>query len=126
MNMVQVHLSAKHYFPGDILKGRASWQLPETPKSIDLNLIWHTSGRGTEDVEVVESQSVATLNSSGEYSFQFTLPMSPYSFHGKLISLIWAVEIVISSPHESALEEFVLSPSREPVRLAEGGAGEWQ
>src|ERR1043166_4380135 len=45
------------------------------------------------------------------------LPESPYSFSGKLISLVWALELVAEPSKEVIRREFVLAPGGEEVRL---------
>ena len=52
----------------------------------------------------------------GEQRVKFTLPAAPYSFSGKLISLIWAVELV-ADDSDSARWEFVLGPDGAEILL---------
>ena len=57
-----------------------------------ISLLWHTEGKGTEDVEVVEQINVEDPPITGSHDFSFRVPDFPWSFSGTLISLIWAVE----------------------------------
>jgi hypothetical protein len=45
------------------------------------------------------------------------LPLAPYSFSGKLISLIWGLELVLEPSQETARFEFTLSPTGEEIML---------
>ncbi|MCB0339344.1 MAG: hypothetical protein KDD53_07055 [Bdellovibrionales bacterium] len=107
----------KAYRPGEVVSGRVSWQVEAEPKSAEVSLFWHTVGRGTEDVEVVDKCSLHVSGLSTEMPFSFTLPDSPYSFSGTLISLVWAVELVLSDPDHSYMEEIIVSPILEEIKL---------
>lgn len=115
----ELKLSLKNsaYKPGSPLEGEVRWKEQETPAELTLSLLWYTSGKGTEDVGVVESKTLPLQYSSGSASFSFKLPESPYSFSGELISLIWAVEAIGSDKSDPARMEFVLSPSGKEIIL---------
>ena len=81
--------------PGQEIDGRVGWQLDDAPKRASLRLFWYTEGRGNQDVGIVEEEEFARVRASHDEEFRFTLPGSPYSFSGKLISLRWAIELVI-------------------------------
>ena len=106
------------YKPGEMLQGRVRWTLSDTPQKIELHLLWHTAGRGTEDIEIVDQLDVSSASSFGEMPFSFTLPLSPYSFSGSLISLLWAIELVVAKPDLVELKEFTLSPSGREIQLS--------
>ena len=82
--------------------------------ALEARLFWYTEGKGTQDLEVVASQP---LDASGR--FRLALPAAPYSFSGKLISLIWAVEAV-GDPSASPRVELLVSPDGAEILL--GGA----
>ena len=54
---------------------------------------------------------------TGNRPFRFQLPDAPYSFSGKLISLIWAIEAVAEGIKEAARYEFVLAPEGREIEL---------
>jgi hypothetical protein len=58
----------------------------------------------------------------GEQRVSLRAPSGPYSFSGRLISLLWALEAVAEPGGEVARREIVLSPSGEEVRLDAQGA----
>ena len=49
-----------------------------------------------------------------------TLPAGPYSFSGRLISLIWALELVAEPGNHVARVEITLGPDGQEVVLATG------
>jgi hypothetical protein len=103
--------------PGETLKVSALWALGAAPASLEARLFWRTTGKGTEDLVIVAQQEVATPAAAGEGSFEFTLPEAPWSFSGKLISLLWAVELVAEPDGQSARCEFVLGPHAKEILL---------
>ena len=110
------------FAPGDILKGTAAWQLDHAPEKIHLRLFWYTRGKGTEDIEVVSETVFDHPHPTENRPFEIPLPQSPYSFNGKLVSLIWALELVTDNNKTAALKEIVISPYGEEVDLLKHSA----
>jgi hypothetical protein len=111
------------FAPGEALTVNVLWALPETPSSLEVRLCWHTQGKGTEDIEIVDTRPIAALSAAGENRVTFDLPDGPYSFSGKLISLLWSVEFVAEPGDKSALCDFVLSPAGREIVLEEKPSG---
>ena len=103
------------YTPGEPLSGRASWRVPEQPSSVELRLFWYTSGKGTQDVGVVETSSFAAPRLDDGRDFTLPLPREPYSFSGRLISVVWALELIVEPGGHVARREFVLGPGGREV-----------
>src|SRR5215468_7453198 len=103
--------------PGDEANGSASWSLVNPPNSVDLRLFWFTRGKGTEDVGLVKTLSFERPLAIETRSFRLRLPDSPYSFSGKLISLTWALEVVVSPSKQVVRREITIAPGRWEVRL---------
>src|SRR5262249_38212814 len=108
------------YQPGEAISGRVTWQIDATPQSAELRLFWYTSGKGTQDVENVDSVAFQTPQMNDDRTFSMVLPRQPYSFSGKLISLLWALELIVGPGSHVARQEFVLSASGAEVVLGEG------
>ena len=108
-----------NYVPGEELAGEVSWRTDAAPREAELRLFWHTAGKGTQDVEVIETISFDSPARSDRRPFRFTLPESPYSFSGKLVSLIWALELVLASGETERLD-IVISPTRNEIALQGG------
>jgi hypothetical protein len=111
----------RNFQPGEEVSGAVSWTVQKVPKSAELRLFWYTEGKGTRDVSVVAQQQFFDAKPSDERSFQFTLPQAPYSFSGKLVSLIWALELVIEPGDHAERIEITVSPTGEEILLAQIG-----
>jgi hypothetical protein len=106
-----------NYQPGGWLEGKATWQLDKSADWIEVRLLWFTQGKGDSDISVEETVRVEAPPLSDSCPFRFQLPLAPYSFSGKLISLIWAVEIVAEGDKNAARYEFTLSPNGREIEL---------
>ena len=109
-----------HFRPGEKLAASALWALPAAPESLEVRLFWYTRGKGTQDVEIVASQTLGRAAAAGERTLDFALPAQPWSFSGKLVSLIWALELVAEPGNRSARVEFTLSPDGAEILLHDG------
>jgi len=105
------------YRPGETLEGVAFWDLPELPRAIEVRLYWRTQGKGISDVEVVQAVRFDRIAAQDRRPFRMTLPPSPYSVSGILVSILWGVEIVAEPTVQGANVEIVLSPTGEEIRL---------
>lgn len=103
--------------PSDEVNGQINWLLSKDPKRITVNLMWRTEGKGTQDVEVVDSREFKVFNQSGKQDFSFTLPIAPYSCSGKLISICWALEAFVKSGKDECRYELIVAPNAEEIRL---------
>lgn len=103
--------------PGQKIDGRVGWQLDDAPKRASLRLFWYTEGRGNQDVGIVEEEEFDPVRASHDEEYRFTLPGSPYSFSGSLISLRWAIELVIDRGKKVERIELLVSPWVEEVKL---------
>jgi hypothetical protein len=120
MNDLKLNLqdNVTTYAPGDVIRGRATWQVEKQISSVEVRLFWYTRGKGTQDIGIVQVQRIDNPPSLGDIDFEFTLPAGPYSFSGKLISLIWAIELVMSPGSLSAHVDLVVSPTQSEIMLA--------
>lgn len=114
---IQLEIPGTGMKPGEELRGRAVWNLATAPEKLEIRLFWYTRGRGTRDVGVVEHRTIARPAITGEEAFAFHLPACPYSFSGRLISVIWAVELVADEETIGERAEFVLAPDRREILL---------
>jgi hypothetical protein len=105
------------YAPGETLEISALWALPEKPASLEARLFWFTRGKGTEDVGVVNTEAMPNPEAAGEHTLRFVLPDNPWSFSGKLVSLIWAVELVAQPGGKSVRCEFTVAPGGKEIQL---------
>ena len=103
--------------PGETIAGAVLWEFAEKKKSIAVRLVWSTRGKGTEDGATVAEQSLNATVTADTATFEFTAPDSPYSFDGKLIALVWAVECVVDSGDEFERLEITIAPGGKEVVL---------
>jgi hypothetical protein len=108
--------------PGEAIAGRASWRVDGDPESVELSLFWYTNGKGTQDVGVVQRLTFAAPRREDQREFTLPLPREPYSFSGTLISIVWAVELIVEPGGHVERCEFVLSGSGREVVLGHEGA----
>jgi hypothetical protein len=105
------------FVPGAQILVTASWNLGVSLKNIELRLFWYTQGKGDSDVHVVQQLAFPNPELQETKRLAIRLPDAPYSFSGKLISLIWAIELVAEKSNEAARLEFVMAPGAREVIL---------
>lgn len=119
MNRLAVELDGPRYVfePGDEVAGKVSWELDAPPESIELRLFWYTEGKGTQDVEIVDTVAYAAPRAEDDEAFRLRLPAGPLSFSGKLISLVWALELVALPSGDTARAELLVSHLGHEIRI---------
>lgn len=119
MNEIDLKFSyeSSGFDPGSELVVDVQWNCSEPPSSIEVRLVWSTSGKGDLDLKVVKTVRLDGLAACGTQQVQFALPWGPYSFSGKLISLIWAVEAVAFPSNDSTRLPFTLAPQGREVLI---------
>ena len=105
------------FLPGESMTGTASWQVANPPAKAELSLIWATRGKGTQDMDMVQTIPFSDPQARDSRPFKITLPESPYSFSGQLISLIWMLELNLDPGDECASVEIVIAPGGKEVAL---------
>ena len=103
--------------PGAAIVVTASWNLDEDQDRVELRLFWYTTGKGDRDMHVVQTLPIDTPERSDTKRLGIQLPESPYSFSGKLISLIWALELVAEPSGEASRIELIMAPNAREIIL---------
>jgi hypothetical protein len=111
---------ASAFLPGETVEGTASWRLDRVAETAELRLFWYTEGKGDQDVGVVSVIPFANPGLQDQRAFRVTLPDGPFSFSGKLISLAWALELVIEPGSRAGRTEITVSPTRTEILLPSG------
>jgi hypothetical protein len=114
---INLNENRKSFAPGEMLEGEAAWQLNQAPAKVYLRLFWFTRGKGTEDIEVISETVFEYPLAAESRPFKMSLPQSPYSFSGRLVSLVWALELVISDNDTAISQEIVVSPFGDEIDL---------
>lgn len=119
--MDRIHIETRDgstvFRPGEIIGGTVSWELAEPPASLELSLFWYTEGKGDRDVGVSANVLFEQPGPSGIRNFQMRLPAGPYSFSGKLISLVWALEAVAEPGARTGRLPITVSPHGREILL---------
>mgnify|MGYP001125599702 CR=1 FL=1 len=108
------------YFAGEEMFGVCGWELDNPPENVELRLFWYTKGKGTRDVDVVQTVKFDNPRQTDQREFRLTLPEAPYSFSGKLISLIWALELVAEPGGDTDRLEITITPTGMEIELHSG------
>lgn len=121
MSWIQVEIrdGVTSFRPGDEVEGTVRWRLDQPPRSLEARLFWYTQGKGDQDVGVVEVLPFPEPGIEDRRPFRFRLPDGPYSFSGKLISLLWAIEAVAEPGSHAGRCDITVSPTGEEIVLPE-------
>lgn len=117
MNRLDIQSDFDAYFPGGELQAEVSWELDRDPAAVELRLVWNTSGKGDRDLKVVHAVRFDAPSARDRREVTITLPWGPYSFSGKLISLIWALELVVLPANLSVRKELTMGPDAREVLI---------
>lgn len=108
--------------PGDEIAGAfvVLGGLPPDTESLEFSVLWHTSGKGTEDLGVIFyrdwSEKASTLELlPSPYSFTIWLPQTPWSYDGELVKIHWLARVRLrygKNDEELAEVPFTLRPRR--------------
>ena len=101
--------------PGDEVRGRASWTLDADPQSVEVRLFWRTEGKGTQDVGIADSTAFDGPGLKDRREFRLKIPSGPYSFAGKLVAIVWSVEVVAEPGSLAGRQDIVVSPTGKPI-----------
>lgn len=104
--------------PGAELRGQVEWELATPARRMEVRLFWYTRGKGTTDVQVLKIHRFDVPTLRGREEFRFVLPAEPYSFSGKLISLVWALEAIADPGERTTRLELVVAPEGKEIQLA--------
>ncbi len=103
--------------PGKLIEGRASWHLDGEGDAVEVRLFWYTTGKGSQDVEIVRRFRTDSPETSGHHDFSIRAPEGPYSFSGKLITLAWAIELVALPSGQTERLDLLIGPTPVEVDL---------
>lgn len=102
------------YQPGEAIKGTVTWTSEKSAKTAELRLFWHTRGKGDRDAETAGTVVFELPQPSDSREFLFRAPDFPPSFSGKLISLLWGLELVLE-PGGTEAVELVIAPGGQEL-----------
>ncbi len=108
--------------PGSPIEVDVAWDLDREPAALELRVVWNTAGKGDRDVQTVDVVRIDEPPANGSRRLSLRLPREPYSFSGKLISIIWGLELVALPTGDSTRREITLGPGGKEVQLADSSA----
>ena len=120
---IEIQNGANAFLPGETVEGTVSWQLDRLAETVELRLFWYTQGKGDQDVGVVSTVPFGSPGLQDRRAFHVSLPDGPFSFSGKLISLAWALELVVEPGSRASRTEITVSPTRMEILLSPGPPG---
>lgn len=114
---VQLQDNRTEFSPGETITGTVSWEVADRPTKAELNLIWGTRGKGTQDLGIAHTETFSDPQARDSRPFRIKLPDAPYSFSGQLISLIWTLELNLDPGDQCQTVEIVIAPAGKEVVL---------
>jgi hypothetical protein len=114
---IAVRKQPAQFDPGEEIAGAAQWTLKHAPKSVEVRLLWHTRGKGIEDVCVAATVQFEAPLQDDTRPFTITAPEAPYSFSGQLVTLEWALELVALPSKDNVRVDIVIAPGGAAVDL---------
>jgi hypothetical protein len=111
--MIEIILkdNRKRFQPYEVIEGKIKYDLKRPSSEINVDLVWTTMGKGTTDDYRADSSVISTGGSTrGEGHFRLNAPAGPYSFSGKLVSVIWMISCGTESDTEIEEKEIIISP----------------
>jgi hypothetical protein len=92
--------NGRPHFPGETLSGEYAFEniLPGDLKAVEVSVLWHTEGKGEEDLAVhafwrFHAEGEALPDPRRPARFETTLPKSPLSYDGLLVKIRWCVRV---------------------------------
>jgi hypothetical protein len=114
---ISIENGKSSFAPGDTLAGRVSWTADADPRSAELRLFWYTSGKGTQNIGLVQTIPFGAPQRSDRREFRIALPLAPYSCSGTLISIVWALELIVEPHGQTERVDFTMAPGGSEVVL---------
>lgn len=95
------------------IRSRVTWSGAATPKSVEIRLFWRTEGKGDRATDIAEQLTFEHPQPKDERTISFLAPIFPPSFSGRLISLVWALELVIDGRSAAVVDLTISARSGE-------------
>jgi hypothetical protein len=88
------------FHPGELLAGQFAVEglAPPEIRAVELSVLWHTEGKGEEDMSVhfferIEPDVDEVVDLCQPRRFSTVLPNSPLSYSGLIVKICWCVRI---------------------------------
>ena len=97
---IQFDGNGRTYGPGETLAGKYLFEsiTPGDVKAVEISVLWHSEGKGEEDLAVHEFQRLNAddgdwIDVGRPGRFSTTLPQSPLSYDGAIVKIRWCVRV---------------------------------
>lgn len=119
--------NGRTYWPGDRLSGDFWLEsaTAEEIESIEVSVLWHSEGKGDEDLHVHHFQRLAGDKAMGvdrrrPARFETILPNSPLSYDGQIVKIRWCVRVraFLARGREIVGEKIFRLGAVPPARMA--------
>lgn len=121
MSWIEIGLEGDRtaFRPGEEVAGSVAWSLEEgvPPERAEVRLVWFTEGKGDRDSAMAASAELPSPAPLDRRDFRLRLPEGPYSFKGRLVSVVWAVEVVVEPGGRAERAGIVVSPTGREIVL---------
>ncbi len=98
--LIRIDGTKRTYQPGDCLSGNYLIEAnsPDSIQAAELSILWHTEGKGDEDLAVhhfdrVSVETEPNWDPRGPRRFSTVLPKSPLSYDGVIVKIRWRIRI---------------------------------
>ena len=125
MNIAHIELQNGRttYRPGEAIRGFAAWRSDRDLRRVVLHLSWRTEGAGTRNTELAGQVVVDNPPAIGKHDFEFIAPRIPHTYAGRLLSILWTLDLFTEPETESHAVELVISPTGAPLAPAPDSDG---
>ena len=119
MNELDINIAGgqKEFLPGEEIELELSWNLDHIADRVELRFVWNTSGKGDTDIGVAKVVPFDMPSQSHRTVTHVTLPIAPYTFSGRLISLMWGIELVAIPSGKSTRKAITIAPDGREVMI---------
>ncbi len=98
--VIRVDGAKRIYEPGHTIRGDyyIEGALPENIRAAELSILWHTEGKGDEDLAVhhfdrISMETVPDWDPRQPRTFSAELPNSPLSYDGVIVKIRWRIRV---------------------------------
>jgi hypothetical protein len=95
--VIDIRLERSDYRPGEELAGAFVLEGgSDELRTLELSVLWHTEGRGNEDLGVVHYEEWGgdrPFDATRPHAFVARLPRTPHSYDGVIVKIHWCVRL---------------------------------
>ncbi len=114
---IKIDKETRGFQPGEVIRGQIDCGGETNATSVEIRLLWTTSGKGTRDTMIVEELVKSVEPGTRRIAFELVAPRRPYSFSGKLVTLDWEIEATLLPSRNTSSVQVMIGPDAHEVRL---------